>query len=219
MIIRRRRGKELGDIYAIYNDFKPKKKILIVGAGPSARILHHPEFPWNQYSVLACNSAILLTDPDVWMCFDMNSWRDSWWGEGGAKFYLLGKSQVEAAIGHNKYFPHDYYTFEHGHSLIPGSTKLQPGKLFGGGTITACAVQFAAHFKTTEAIHLTGCDFGNMQYHFYDEQEEFPQLRAQIANTQAQRMNYVLELCRKRLIDVAHYGDTLLRVRTINFET
>ena len=215
MSIIRRRGKHKGDIYRLYKDFTPSERILVVGAGPSARILKDPRFPWRDYSVIACNSAILMLEPDVWMCFDMNSWRDSWWGEGGARFNLLGAKQIETAIGHQKYFPHDYYTFEHYHSLDLGHSKLDHGRLYGGGTITACAVQFAAGFEHIKEIHLTGCDFGNMLYHFYDERETFPDLRGQLANSQAQRMNYVLELCRDKGIEVAHYGKTLLRIKEL----
>lgn len=212
--IRPIRGKCIGDISQLSKRFIPKENVLIVGAGPSANILKHPDFPWDRYSIIACNSAILLCNPDVWMSFDLNSWRDSWWGEGGANFYLLGIHQISQANGHDKFFPHNYYTFDHVHSIHLDAVKMEPLRLLGGGTITACAVQFAASYQHIKAIHLTGCDFGNMNMHFYDDKEP-PSLKGQIPNSQAHRMNWALDRCRERGIDILHYGDTLLRAKVV----
>lgn len=210
---RMRRGKKIGDLKALIQAVEKKPKVLVVGAGGSARYLERGVIDFNEYTVISCNSACLLVYADIWMSFDCESWRDTWWGEKCANFYLLGERQVERAEGWHVYFPHDYYTFNHGRSIrTDGLDKFEPMVLKGGATITGCAVQLAMSFKTTTHLHLTGLDFYDLYSHFYDDDKERSKRGKPWAQSHIARMTWLLKEAEAMGIEVKHFGMTALNI-------
>ena len=205
-----KRGQHLGGLKELSVKLKPKESFLIIGGGASALWLKHPSIRWNDYTIITVNCACLLCKCDIWMSFDRNSWLDTWWGDARAKYHLLGEQQEHTARGHQKYYPQNFYTFEHERSIMPNNDRLEKFKLKGGATISGCAIQLAASFDSTKTIHVTGCDMYDANTHFYDSEKPPVARGTEWSGSQAMRLAWIMRECEGKGIDVAHIGFTAM---------
>ncbi len=196
-------GRKLGDYHDLLSGYKSKECALVIGCGPSAR--HVNRIPFDRYTSFAVNSASLLARTDFYVAFDQYCPRFPWWLPECARYYIVGGPLTANC-------PRDFYEFywDGWDAPAPDIPQLR------AATATGEALQMAAMLPGVKRIDLTGCDMGNMPFHWYDvdsvptERPEPNQDRAVI-----NRMQELLDEIKRRGITVNHYGPTCLSVREI----
>ncbi|MEP0814530.1 MAG: hypothetical protein HRF49_07690 [bacterium] len=196
-------GRRLGSYHDLLGNFEAKPRVLVVGAGPSA--LHIHRIPFDRYSVISCNSAALLVWADIWLGFDQYCHHFPWFNLHSAKHYIIGGPLCERS-------EHDYWEM-YWDQFLPENKEIP---VLTSATVTGMALQVAAMMRGVERIDLTGCDFGNMPFHFYDYDEP-PTARpdANMDRMPIERMQMLIEQVRTSGIEINHYGPTCLAVREI----
>lgn len=173
---------KLGELSDFLADVRFQDEVLIVGAGPSARMLVPRDNPhWRRLvegrTIVLCNGCPDVEGADVFTAFDGAVTNYEWYRAGRAKHYLLGY-----ALAAKQEPPADYYTFCYWGALFDLLYKTltvrrapeglfkpnsgpHKGYLHSGGTITAAALQLAMHYDNVSRIYLIGCDHTGGSWH------------------------------------------------------
>jgi hypothetical protein len=185
-------------------DFDEPGHVYIVGAGETGRSEHgFDRIPDGAFTI-ATNSTLHACDPSylkrkslqikpciwsVWMCFDSNAPKDTYWP-------APIPPETKVVIGRHLAEKHRRpdLTFEHGPAIRPGrSPVIEQGFLKGGGTVVGCAIQFgwfigAAHF-TLVSVDMRGNRHWNGSKTFRRGRGDWPQKR---------RLQYLIDTLRRK---------------------
>ena len=140
------------------------RKVCIVAPGPNGRG-HHERIPAD-FQVVAASKAVLIPGlrPAIWI---MTHSDQPWFAEANRCFQGVRLFSYDAALHAASALegtPDCYYFVPpHDSFLEPGRRHLQDGVIRYGGTVSACAIQFASIFGAAEIL-LCGVDLSGDRY-------------------------------------------------------
>ena len=139
--------------------------VYIVAGGPNGKKYYH-SIPDDGY-IIAVNQSVLIPEitPDMWVLNSMNKTTRPWIRKAHQSFKGTRVFKQNCVEKTPKYIQKsDHFIYVPNQKNEPSnSTRILPGILRGGGTVSGYAIQIAAHLGARNII-LCGVDFSGQTY-------------------------------------------------------